>query len=289
MSEAQDRAFFSNFTIVVLILAVMMVIFIVAARWIGGMIDYGDPESKQERLAERLAPVGQVRLEGEAEVTAPAPAAVVAQAASATAAGDAGKAVYGGLCFNCHGTGIPGVPQLGDKAAWEARIAQGMEKLYANAINGFTGEGGMMMPPKGGNTALSDDEVKAAVDYMINAVQPVAAAEAAPAPAVGAVPAAEAAPAAEPAAGAATAGAGKSVYDGLCFNCHGTGIPGVPQLGDKAAWEARIAQGMEKLYANAINGFTGAGGMPMPPKGGNAALSDDEVKAAVDYIVSQSQ
>lgn len=176
MSEAQDRAFFSNFTIVVLILAVMMVVFLVAARMIGSLIDYGDPESKQKRLAERIAPVGQVRVEGEAEVTATVLTAQAAEAAQASpgasgGADAAGKSVYDGLCFGCHSTGIPGVPQLGDKAAWEARIAKGMEALYTNSINGFTGESGMMMPPRGGNPALSDDEVKAAVDYIVSQSQ----------------------------------------------------------------------------------------------------------------------
>ena len=88
-------------------------------------------------------------------------------APAATAEGD-GKTVYAGLCAACHGSGIPGIPQVGDAAAWEARIAKGNDTLYNNAINGFTGESGMMMPPKGGNTALSDEEIKAAVDYMVS-------------------------------------------------------------------------------------------------------------------------
>jgi cytochrome c5 len=82
---------------------------------------------------------------------------------------------------------------------------------------------------------------------------------------------------------------GEKVYKGLCFNCHGTGIPNIPQTGNKEAWAPRIAQGKDVLYKNAINGFTGKSGMPMLPKGGNTALSDDEVKAAVDHMVSNSQ
>jgi cytochrome c5 len=82
---------------------------------------------------------------------------------------------------------------------------------------------------------------------------------------------------------------GEKVYKGLCFNCHGTGIPNIPQTGNKEAWAPRIAQGKDVLYKNAINGFTGESGMPMLPKGGNTALSDDEVKAAVDYMVNNSQ
>ncbi|HEY9397869.1 MAG TPA: c-type cytochrome [Burkholderiales bacterium] len=104
-------------------------------------------------------------------------------------------------------------------------------------------------------------------------------------------PAAEApaAPAAEaPAAAAATGGdlaLGEGVYKKTCFLCHGTGAGGAPML-TKADWDSRVAQGKDTLYKHAIEGFTGEKGM-MPAKGGNVALSDDEVKASVDYMVSQ--
>jgi cytochrome c5 len=82
--------------------------------------------------------------------------------------------------------------------------------------------------------------------------------------------------------------AGKKVYDSICVACHAAGIAGAPKLGDKAAWGPRIEQGMDTLYAHSINGFQGKTGV-MPPKGGNMALSDDEMKAAVDYMVAQAQ
>ncbi len=78
--------------------------------------------------------------------------------------------------------------------------------------------------------------------------------------------------------------AAEKTYKGLCFSCHDMGIAGAPKLGDKAVWAPRISAGMETLYSTAING-KGA----MPPKGGNAALSDAEIKAVVDYMVAQSQ
>ncbi len=77
---------------------------------------------------------------------------------------------------------------------------------------------------------------------------------------------------------------GKSDYEAMCFACHGFGVAGAPKLGDKDAWKERIAAGLEKLYDNAINGYTGDAGV-MPPKGGFANLSDQQVKDAVDYMV----
>ncbi len=77
---------------------------------------------------------------------------------------------------------------------------------------------------------------------------------------------------------------GKKVYDGLCAACHGAGIAGAPKTGDKGAWAPRIAQGMDTLHQHAIKGIRA-----MPAKGGNPALSDAEVSAAVDLMVAQSK
>ncbi|OIQ94615.1 cytochrome c-555 precursor [mine drainage metagenome] len=97
--------------------------------------------------------------------------------------------------------------------------------------------------------------------------------------------------AAAPAAATAPAASGdlakgEHVYKGTCIMCHGTGAGGAPVFGSKADWGPRIAQGKETLYGHALKGFTGAKGT-MPPKGANAGLADDDVKAAVDYMVAQ--
>jgi cytochrome c5 len=109
-----------------------------------------------------------------------------------------------------------------------------------------------------------------------------AAPAAAPAPAVVVAPAP---PAAEPVAENAV---GKSVYGKVCAMCHATGAAGAPKPGDTADWGPRIAQGMDVLNKHAIEGFTGAKGM-MPPRGAAASLTDDEVKAAVAFMVDQSR
>jgi cytochrome c5 len=77
---------------------------------------------------------------------------------------------------------------------------------------------------------------------------------------------------------------GKAIYTSVCTVCHGAGIAGAPKTGDKAAWKPRIAQGSATLYEHAIKG-KGA----MPPKGGAMSASDAEIKAAVDYMVSQGK
>ncbi len=77
---------------------------------------------------------------------------------------------------------------------------------------------------------------------------------------------------------------GEAVYNGTCFACHKTGVAGAPVFGNKNLWAPRIAKGMDALFNSALKG-KGA----MPPKGGNGTLSDDEVKAAVAYMVEHGK
>ena len=102
-----------------------------------------------------------------------------------------------------------------------------------------------------------------------------------------AAPAGDAAAPAADASGADLA-MGQTVYQGKCQACHATGAAGAPKLDDKANWEPRIAQGMDVLVKHSLEGFKGNVGF-MPPKGGFASLSDEEVAAAVAYMVSQAQ
>ena len=145
--------------------------------------------------------------------------------------------------------------------------------------------------------ALAGCEQKAPVaPATSSASAPAAPTEAAPAAPAAAVasasesaPAAAAAPAPAPAAAAGPAPSaevlakGEKIYGATCIACHGAGVLGAPKFGDKTAWQPRIAKGKDALYSSALNGFK-----MMPPRGGNAALKDDEMKAAVDYMVSKA-
>lgn len=197
-----------------------------------------------------------------------------APAPSATAGERTGEQVVAAACGKCHLTGEGGAPKIGDRAAWTKRVRQGFATVTQSALKGHGG-----MPARGGMADLSDTEVKRAIEYMLNAgVDKAAAAPAAAAPA---------AAAAAPVAAAASAPAAtakpdaKKVYDTVCAVCHAAGVAGAPKYGDKAAWGPRIKTGMDALYASALKGKAA-----MPPKGGNAALPDADVKAAVDYMVA---
>jgi len=124
-----------------------------------------DPAMSEVAVAKRLAPVAKVAIDPKAPAPAPAAAAPAPAAAAAApaAAGDAGKATYDATCAVCHNAGVAGAPKAGDKAALTARLnASKKEGLYASVIKGKGA-----MPPKGGNASLSDDAVKAAVDYLL--------------------------------------------------------------------------------------------------------------------------
>jgi cytochrome c5 len=100
---------------------------------------------------------------------AEAPAAPAAPAAEAPADPKlaAGKTVYDASCAGCHDAGMMGAPKPGDKANWAPRIAKGIDVVNSNAVKGFTGKGGMM-PAKGGNASLTDEQVTNATAYMVD-------------------------------------------------------------------------------------------------------------------------
>lgn len=161
MSEADDIAFREMFPLVIGALAGLAVVFLVVGLIVGRSVDptYVPPGmTRAEAIAQRVAPVGEVNMGGPK----------VAQADAAADGDEAGQQletaaqVYEAVCSACHAQGVAGAPQTGT-AIWEERLDTGsLEELYDNAINGLNA-----MPPKGGNPNLSEDQVRAAVDYIL--------------------------------------------------------------------------------------------------------------------------
>lgn len=261
----------------------------------GAKVGAGPDTLSTEAVTKRIAPVAGFEL-----VDANAPKVF-----------KTGEQVFQAVCTACHTAGVAGAPKVGDNAAWAPFIKSGFDAMMNVALHGKGG-----MPAKGGNPTLSDFEVARAVVYMANksggslpepaapaeegakkeadaapaapaaaapAAAPAAAAPAAAAPAAAApAPAPAAAPA--PQQAAAVNPAGEKLYKSVCFACHATGVANAPKFGDKAAWEPYIKTGMDAMVKVAMQGKP-----PMPPKGGAANASEDDIRAAVQYMVDAAK
>lgn len=314
--QDQDQAFLKSFGIIMLMLAIIAVCSFFGARLISAIAEPHGGLPEQSLLAQkRTAPVYHVVTDA---------SAIEKASASGSAAGGgstmSGEEVFKATCHTCHVPGVLGAPKLTDTAEWEKRFSeQGLDELYTNAIDGIGN-----MPPKGGNASLTKDEMHAAVDFILSkaGVKAAAAADKDDSTSKGEAASDDSgddtatdadadaadttdstgdndAAATDNAAGdeasndQAAAGAidedaanttGKKVFEALCQTCHVPGIAGAPKVDDTAEWESRLSeQGLDKLHYSAIHGL-GA----MPPKGGNASLSDAEVEAAVNYMLLQS-
>jgi len=168
------------------------------------------------------------------------------------------------VCTACHQAGVANAPKFGDAAAWAPRIKTGLSAMVQTVIKGKGA-----MPPKAGDASLTEAEIQSAVVLMANQAGAKFKEKPAAAPAKTA-----AAPAAD----------GKAVYDKVCFACHAQSVAGSPKLGDKAAWAPRTQTGLSAMVQSVIKG-KGA----MPPKAGNPSLSDAQIRAAVEFMVSQSK
>jgi cytochrome c5 len=170
-----------------------------------------------------------------------------------------GKEVVDAICASCHATGTEGAPRIGDQAAWSSRASQGLSSLTAHALEGIRN-----MPAHGGDPKLSDLEIARAVTYMVNQsggnwVEPTTAKD------------------------LATERSGEEIVQTQCTQCHGEGVDGAPKIGDLNAWVQRMQHGLPYLVRSAIRGHGG-----MPPRGGQANLTDAELRAAILYMYSPS-
>lgn len=156
-SNMKDSDFVKNFSLMIgALILLTVVIYVLAQNVAGDITKLGvvaeKPGATDKTKIARIEPVGKLVLAG----------AVGSTVSSAQAAD--GASAYNTACVGCHGSGAAGAPKTGDKAAWKARIAKGKAAMYEIGIKG---KAGTAMLPKGGNASLSDDAVKAAVDYMI--------------------------------------------------------------------------------------------------------------------------
>jgi cytochrome c5 len=170
-----------------------------------------------------------------------------------------GKDVVDSLCISCHTTGAGGAPKIGDKNAWAKRASQGLSSLTRSALNGVR-----QMPPHGGNLQLTDVEIERAITYMVNQsggnwTEPISTTT-------------------KP-----TERTGEQIVQARCVKCHGTGEGGAPKIGDREAWTSRVRQGLDNVVRSAIKGH-GA----MPARGGQADLTDAEMRKAVIYMFNSA-
>jgi cytochrome c5 len=166
-----------------------------------------------------------------------------------------GKEVVDTVCAKCHATGANGAPKIGDRKAWSGRASQGLSSLTVHALEGIRN-----MPAHGGDPKLSDLEIARAVTYMVNQsggdwVEPASAGD------------------------LATERSGEQVVKAQCAKCHAQGVGGAPKIGDLQAWVQRMKHGLPYLVSSAIHGHGG-----MPPRGGQANLTDAELRSAILYM-----
>jgi cytochrome c5 len=173
-----------------------------------------------------------------------------------------GKQVYVNSCIICHQDGKMGAPLIGNGAGWSMRLKNnGLSGLYRHAIHGYNS-----MPPRGACVTCSDNDVIAAVDYLLN--KSLSRSEwidlksgGTKAPQI----------------------SGATVYKENCATCHNDGNLGAPIIGDKERWKPLIEQNMDVLIENTVNG------KQHPVNGGCKHCTTLEVIEAIKYMVSQSK
>ena len=168
-----DRIFLKHFAMLIGFLVVVAILLM----FLGAHIYKDHPPEQSPKAAEavaaRVAPVGAVYAgdTGRAAMAAAQDAAKAAAASQVAYGGTTdGKTIFGNLCHSCHETGAGGAPKISDKGAWAPRVAEGLETLIKHATEGYTGKSGVM-PAKGGNPSLTDEQVKATVQWMVDQVK----------------------------------------------------------------------------------------------------------------------
>ena len=168
-----DTVFLKHFAQLIGALMLVAAVLIAIAAYVYSGANKPVATSQSEIIERRLAPVGGVHAgeTGRAAIAAAEEAARQAAASQVAYGGTTdGSVIYNNLCSACHGSGAGGAPKLTDKVHWGPRVAEGLETLVKHATEGYTGSSGIM-PARGGNPALNDEQVKATVAWMIDQVK----------------------------------------------------------------------------------------------------------------------
>jgi cytochrome c5 len=165
-----DLVFLKHFSQVIAILVGITIALILLGHYINGLKPVEPNPRAVAATKARIQPAGAVFAGATGAAAQAAAAAAAAEAAKGQVAYEGtldGSVIFGNLCTGCHTAGVAKAPKL-LKSEWSARIAQGVDTLHKHAIEGYTGPDGGVMPAKGGNPALSDEQVKATVDWMLS-------------------------------------------------------------------------------------------------------------------------
>lgn len=163
-----------HFAIMIAMLASAAVVLIIIGTFVWASLPKESNHVQVGQAEERIAPVAAVYAGDTGRAAMEAAKAEAAKAAASQVAYGGttdGKEIFDQLCSACHTSGVAGAPKISDKAAWAPRIAEGVATLVKHAIDGYTGPDGNHMPAKGGNPALSDEQVEATVKWMVEQVQ----------------------------------------------------------------------------------------------------------------------
>lgn len=163
-----DLEFLKRFSMVILFLIALAIALIFGAARLANIIPAEISKSAQEQTINRIAPAGTVYAGAEGAVLKQASAdAELARLKANVAFGGTldGKTVYDGACAACHASGSGGAPTLAG-GQFKARLSKGEDLLIQHAIGGFTGGAGVM-PARGGNPSISDEQIKATVEWML--------------------------------------------------------------------------------------------------------------------------
>lgn len=165
-----DLVFLKHFSQIIGVLVAITIALILAGMYFNGLKPVEPNRAADAATVSRIQPVGAV-FAGSTGAAAQAAAAQLAlDAAKGQVAYDGtldGSIIFGQLCTGCHTNGVAMAPKL-EKSAWTARLAQGKDTLHNHAIAGYKGPDGGVMPARGGNPSLSDEQVIATVDWMLS-------------------------------------------------------------------------------------------------------------------------